>query len=454
MSQAESESADADADADAENDEFTYYPQVTQHPTTVIEGDIVDLVTGADIDDGVEQTGASFGVVYEDAEVVGDGTVWRNRNIPDGFETTSEYNDTIRMAQAGDNTNYVRGREVTDEAIEAAQDRLDEAGVDYDDSDYDEIKVSGTDYKVSDPSDTESEVDEVTFDGETKVTGIDVGGGTFKSEQVDGFESDRIMVWYGGMSGQFVGRGLDFNGMPFARYTEDGYLIKGLFQVAIGWRGDADVEAYDNVPSTNRKELATDLGRKPRVARPPVLRDDIDGRAFIGIGRYNGGQMHEVHIGRAKSDYSEILADMRANDQPDYDGLDMVYNQDAEEVLSAEFDDASNIYALYHGEGWQSKPDNAQNVMDEGGDTDDGSFDVEMDDEGVDHPTAKETTFAKTVAEKLAGTGATPDEAFESKGGLDGLVEANADNFGDDYDTEAIRAEVYKHTEHLDESDA
>jgi len=89
---ASSQSAEADNDeAESEdNDEFTYYPQVTQHPTTVIEGDIADIVTGADIDSGVEQTGSSFGVVFENPEVVGDATVWKNRNIPEGFGQSDE----------------------------------------------------------------------------------------------------------------------------------------------------------------------------------------------------------------------------------------------------------------------------------------------------------------------------------------------------------------------------
>jgi hypothetical protein len=245
--------------------------------------------------------------------------------------------------------------------------------------------------------------------------------------------------------------------MPFARYTDDGYLVKGLLDVAIGWRGDRDVEDFDSVPSTNRSELATDYGRKPRVARPPVLRDDIDGRAFIAIGRYKGGQMNEVHIGRAEDDYDELLAALRDDDleDDDYDAIDMKYDQEPEERLAAAFEDADNIYALYHGEGWQSKPDNAQSVLgDDGADTDGGSFDVEMDDDGIDHPTEKEVTFAKTVAEKLAGSGATPEEAFESKGGLEGLVEDNADNFDNETDIDAIREAVYEHTDHLSAAEA
>jgi hypothetical protein len=455
MSQAESESVDADTD-EADDEEFTYYPQVKQSPTTIIEGNITNIVTGADLDSGVEDSGTSYGVVIENPTVEG-GSLWKNSNIPDGFETTSEYNDTVRLAQAGDDTNYVRGQEVTDEAIDEAQARLDDLGVDYEDEDYDDLKAGGVDYKVADMFDRDTSEDtvEVPSTGETVTTGFSLGSRSFEAEEVDKFDSDTIMVWYGGMSGQFIGRGLDFNGMLFARYTDDGYLVKGLLQAPIGWRGDADVEQFDSVPSTNRKELATDLGRPPRTARPPVLRDDLDGRTFIAIGRYNGGNMYEVHVGRAMDSYDDFLDTVRDNDEPEYDGIEMRYDQEPEERLAAEFDDPTSVYALYEGEGWQSEPDNASF---EGGDddSDGGSFDIETggDDSGVEHPTDEETTFAMTVAEKLAGTDAEPDDAFESAGGLDGLVEDNAENFSDEYDVEAIRAEVYKHTDHLDESAA
>lgn len=456
---ASSQSAEADTDNEEseDNDEFTYYPQVTQHPTTIIEGEIVDIVTGADIDSNKEDTGSSFGVVFEDPEIVG-GTLWQNRNIPDGFDTTSEYNDTIRMAQAGDDTDYVRGQEVTDDAIETAQERLEDAGVNYEDEDYDALSVSGTDYKVADPTDKEAEVQEV----DSTTLGIDVGGGVFSSEEADGFDTDRIMVWYGGISGQRAGRILDFNGLPFTRHTEDGYLVKGLFQAPLGWRntngGMSDKEQYG---VTKTRDELKEEGTYPRVARPPVLRDDIDGRVFFGIGRFLGGNGFEPTIGRAADDYDAVMETLSNNDdvpwEKEYetDILDMKYDQSPEETLAAAFEDASEIYSLYHGAGWQDEPDNAQAILgDEGADTDGGSFDVEMDDDdAIDHPTDEETTFAKTVAEKLAGSDATPDDAFESKGGLEGLVEENADAFEHETDIEAIRADVYAHTDHLNEDD-
>ena len=287
----------ADESEDAE-DSFSYFPQVKQSPHTIIEGDIVDIVTGADIDGGVESTGTDFGVVFENPTVE-KGELWQNGDIPENFDTTSEYNDTVRLAIEGTDNDYVRGSEVTEERVEKARERLADTDIDFENDTYDAHRVKGVDYKVSDRTDKDTKVTSVTIEGEEHVTGMSLDGNAFEGSEVDEFTTDRIMVWYGGMSGQFTARALDFNGMPFARYA-DGYLVKGLLQVPIGWRGQADVEQYDNVPSTDRSKLSTDLGRPPRIARPPVLRDDLDGRTFVEIDRYNGGNMYEVHVGPAE----------------------------------------------------------------------------------------------------------------------------------------------------------
>jgi len=440
---------EAEAETVEENDDgFEYHPQITQHATSIIEGDVTDIVTGADIDSGVEQTGTSFGIIIENPEVVGDGTLWRNRNIPDNFDTISEFNDTLRMALADDsNTTYVRGTEATDDNIEAAQARLDEAGVEYEDGEYDDLKVSGTDYKIADVSDSRTEKQEI--DG--NVLGIDVGGGTFPAEEVDDFDTDTIMVWYGGMAGQFAGRALDANGQPFARFTDEGgYLVKGLLQAPVGWRGEADIEQYGDVETTDRSKLATDLNRAPRVARPPILRDDIDGRVFIALGRYNGGRMNEVHVGRAMDDYTDFLSQLRDNEEPEYDAYDMRYDEDIDERLVDAFENPAEAYSLYTGEGWLDEPADATYVG--GDDTDEdtsgGSFDVSVD-EDVDHPTDEEVEFGQMVAAKLndADGELTPDAAFD--GGLGGMVEANADNFSNETDVSAIRDVVYENTDHL-----
>lgn len=474
---AETQSADADNDGEAQDDttedEFTYYPQVTQHPTSLIEGDIVDIVTGADIDGDSEDTGSSFGVVFENPEVEG-GTLWRNDHIPEGFDSSAEFNDALKVAIQGDDIDYIRGQEVTEEFIEDARKRVgDVLGVtEFEDVSYEAESVNGTDYKVADPDDRDAEVG---YDQNGDEKGIDVGGGTFESSQVENFgDADKVMVWYGGMAGQFIGRGLDFNGMAFARYTapDDGdlpYLVKGLFQVPLGWRGDADIDQYggDAVETTDRSKLARaekngGLGRAPRVARPPVLRDDLDGRSFIAIGRYNGGNMHEVHIGRAEDDYTDIMEAINADeDDVDdlYDAIDMRYDQSADETLNAEFDNPASIYGLYEGEGWLTVPDETQDALDADGDSG-GSFDtpdVDIDGDSVDHPTEQEVEFAEGIAEKLAGTGVSPeDDIFPTDEGnvdLEGIVQANTDQFQVTPDVDAIREVVYENTSHLSTED-
>ena len=124
MAEAESQTDD---EQNSDEESFSYYPQVTQHATTVVEGDIVDIVTGADIDGGVEQTGSSFGVVFENPTVAGDTSVWKNRDIPDGFSTVSEFNDSIKLA-AADEDDYIRGTEATEANIQAARERLVDGG--------------------------------------------------------------------------------------------------------------------------------------------------------------------------------------------------------------------------------------------------------------------------------------------------------------------------------------
>lgn len=450
---AEQETTDVESDDD---ESFNYFLQVKQSPHTIIEGDIVDIVTGADIDGGVESTGTDFGVVFEDPTVE-KGELWQNGDIPEGFDTTSEYNDTVRLAIEGTDNDYVRGMEVTEERVEEARERLADTNIDFEEDTYDTHRVKGVDYKVSDRTDKDTKVTSVTIEGEEHVTGMSLDGNAFEGSEVDEFDSDRIMVWYGGMSGQFVSRALDFNGMPFARYTDEGYLVKGLFQVPIGWRGEADVEQYDEVPTTDRKKLSTDLGRPPRVARPPVLRDDLgESRTFVAIGRYMGGDQYEAEVGLEAEDYTDFMSEFRKDIQPhekDYDVtmVDMKYDDDADAVLSANFDNPNAVYAMYHGEGWQNQPESV--ATSSASDTSGASFDVEVDDSDDATPSDAERQFAEMVSEKIEGTGVEPDAAFESKGGLAGLADANSENFDEGYDVDTIRELVYDNTSHLSTSD-
>lgn len=460
---ATTESADADTteEDESDNDERTTYAQVTQHPETTIVGEeIVEMVTSASIDSDQEKTGTGVGIVYRNPTVVG-GTVWKQTGLPEGFDSAAEWNEVLKTALA-DEGDWVNGVEVEQDEIDDAVVRID-AGLGEDDefdsenAEYRDYRLP-VDYKVVDEDDREAEVQSAEFQGETVVTGVDVGGGSFNSERVDEFVHDEIMVWYGGISGQFILRALDFNGRPSARFKEDGYLVKGLFQHPLGWF-DRDTENYgDLVETTDRSNLARSadrggLGRPPRVARPPVLRSDIeDEEVFIEIGRYNGGDMLEATI---------AFNDFEGGAVEEATQIEMAYEQEPEEILKEEFDveNTTEVYDLYHGDGWQPEPDNAGD-----GETDDtsgGSFDVDVDtgddDSDDDGITEDEQSFGQMVAENIAGSDATPDmDIFTVQGentDLEGLVGDNADQFSETPDIDNIREVIYENASHLDVED-
>jgi len=452
-----------DADDEATEDEFIYYGQAKQHPTTIIEGTVEEIV--GTVPDETESTDNSYGVVFNDVEVV--GTAWRNRNVPDGFDTVSEYHDTIKLAAADpDDGGYIRTTEVTEASVNGAREELvardviEDADVEIDVSysqqdgmtamaDGEDISVDdSTDFKIADENDRDASIQEI----EGNVLGIDVGGGTYSASPVDSIDTP-IMVWYGGMAGQRVSRALDTNGLPFARETEDGYTIPGLYQAPKGWRGEADEDQYGTVPSRSKLKQ---MGRVPRKVRPPVLRDDLEGRIFIALSRYNGGDMHEVHVGRAMDDYTELVETMRANEDPSdlYDEVGLRYNDNADEVLSAEFDNPNEVFAFYDGEGWAAP---SGDVFDTSGDDNSGgSFDtgtVDVGDDDVEHPTEKEREFAEMVSGQIEGKSVTPEQNIftvdGSKTDLDGLIEHNRDDFDVEPNVEAIRDLIYEQTSHL-----
>lgn len=445
------QSADADTATEEESEDsgFEVYPQVTQHPETIIVGEeIVDIVTSADLSSDVENTGTGVGVVYKNPTVP-QGTLWKNREVPENFDSASEFNTTLKAAFAEEG-NYVNGVEVDEADIEEAQDRIAEAvDVDFEEDEYRDHRLK-VDYKIADESDRDADVQEVS----DQILGIDVGGGVFASERVDEFTHDKVMVWYGGISGQFILRALDFNGLPSARYKEDGYLVKGLLQHPLGWF-DRDEDNYpDLVETTDRSELARatqngGMGRPPRVARPPVLRSDIEGEeVFIRIGRYNGGRMMEATI---------AFNDFEGDNVEEATQLEPRYEQEPEEVLADEFGD-EDVYSLYHGDGWQPKIEGDAESGTE--DTSGASFDVDVDtgdDSGSSGPTDDEIEFGEMVSEKIAGSGATPDEEIFPVDGdntnLEGLVGANADQFSETPDIDAIREVIYENTSHLDVDD-
>lgn len=459
----EAESADADNDTD---EGWDIYPQVTQHPHTIIVGEeVADVRFGGTLDSGTENTGHNVGVVFKNPTVAR-GTLWQNREVPDGFDSAADFNAVARTATFD---NYANGVEITDDAREEAQERIEEAldeEIDFDADDaYQNLRLA-VDYKVADPDDRDFDRKSIEVDGEEHVSGISVGSDEFASEQADEFDEDYVMVWYRGISGQFIMSALDFNGRPSARFKEDGYLVKGLMQHPLGWF-DRDTENYpDLVETTDRRKLASqnELGRPPRVARPPVLRDDIGGEeVFVEIDRYEGGRMLSSTV--AYNDFDGDDYEDATVIEPRYEGAGDPPTP--EDVLVETFDldgeaDISEVYELYHGDGWQPEPDGAffgTGDGDEESGSSGGSFDApSVSDDEVDHPTESEVEFGQMIAEVIAGTGVDPDEegALTLNGedmDLEGAVGTNASQFGVTPDVSAIRRVVYENTSHLDTDD-
>jgi hypothetical protein len=416
----------------AEEPDFEYIPEVKQTPTTTIGGEVVDVLTAKE--SGAEDPSGSIAVVFKDPTVE-KGTLWVNANKPEGFDSVGEYNDALRIALSDERPDYLRGREVTDEVADELLGKLDE----YDaDAEYDSERVRGTDYKLADESDKDFELNTVPVDGEDRTVGIELDGNSFNSSRVEEMP-DKLMVWYGGMSGQILSRGLDFNGMPFARYTEDGYLMKGLYQAPVGWRGEADVEQYD---TTNTKSSLKSDRVFPRMARPVALREDLPNPLYVTIGRFNGGRMYEASMGGAVDDNGEVT---------DESTLEMQYEGDDPEAFIREVfdvDDVMEVYDLYHsGPNWMDEPESVERS----GDTDNsgGSFDMgDGDDSDSGGLTDGEEQFATMVAEQaLAGSDVPIDDAtFDVDGEtvpLGGLVEHNAAEFDtDDPDVDGIAERV------------
>lgn len=459
--------AEAAADEGGTEEAFEYVPQAGQHVGSIVVGTAERIVTGADLDASVETNGTSFGVVLSNPAVAV-GSAWRNRDVPEAFGTITELNDTIKIA-VGD-ADYVRDTEVTEEATEAARERLVEAGVLDTAEQADEIETSetpqegltatldgdtisgsGSDFKIANTDDRSTSVKKV----DSTTLGVDVGGGTFDSERVESLDVDKLMVWYDNMSGERVGEVLDFNGRPSVRYKDDGYLVKGLLQKPIGWRGDADLEAHDDVPTTDRGKLKNEFGRQPRVARRPILRDGARGEEIF-IHRFRpsaDSRMVFANVGLNEGDWTaeeyiearDTALDSDASIEEQVDGLSMLYPRyepDPEPVLEREFG-GGDVYSLYHGPGWQQQPENSMDELqtDRSEPNEGASFDVpDVGGDGGrgDGPTEAEQQFATDVAEQLAGTSVTDTQVIDEQQAV----------FGDGETT--LRDVIDQHAEQFD----
>lgn len=404
MAEAEEQSADADTDEEQREE----YAWASQTPETRIRGKPRGIIYAGRLDDSQAQNDTSFGLIVEDPEVV-NGSLWQNQAKPDGG--------------------------LTSDGVEDGQPRP-------------------TDYRIVDEDDRDT-----TIANGALVTGEE-GPNTY--DESDGFEEDTVIIWYNGMSGERLSRVMDFNGRPFARWTDDGYLVKGLYQPAEGWR-DAN---------SDKRSQMKDNGKAPRVARAPILRDRVEvtrddegeienvdvnldddfagDEVLVDMSRFMGGRGYEIHVfdsSQFASEFGNHSAEIPRNDsgyvKDDVESeLDMPYTPVADQVL----EEAGYRVHMYTGDGWQDEPDDwsPQSTSEVG------TFGISTDTEDGDSDgiTAQEEQFIQEIVGEVAGTGLPPSEVFE--GGIPALIGKYGDQFDRAPDLETIRREVYTRVSHLD----
>lgn len=404
-----------DSEAEEEQETFAWAGQT---PHTRIGGNVTGLIYPGQVSSNEEQNDSSFGLILEQPEVQ-IGTLFVNEQKPSG-ETMA---DTV---------------------------------------DDDSPSVP-TDYRIADVDDRDADFDR---DGNLKTGEESTVDGDEANVYVeaDDIEEDTIIVWYNGMSAERLGRTLDFNGRPFARWTDDDdpYLVKGLVQVADGWRDGG---------SSTRSDL-NQSGKGPRVVRFPILRNrveytedddgDIESATLldepkplditVDLSRFQGGRGYEIHVFDTEAledELGSLDAELPRNDDGYVDDIDaeleMPYSPRADEVL----EQAGYSMAMFTGDGWQDEPTNwspqSTSEVDRFGIGDDGGSGGES--QSSDGLTAKQEQFVEEVVGLLKGSGQTPDEAFD--GGIAGLIGKYSSDFDSVPDTDTVRREVYDRVEYL-----
>lgn len=373
--------AEASADNEsADEEDREEYAWLQMSPTTRIAGTVRDIIYAGELGENVAQNEDSFGIILDGVEPV-TGSLFVNESRDGGLTESTDSH----------------GRP--------------------------------TDYRVVDEDDEDSTIVKGSF-----VSGEN-GPNTY--DPTDGVTEDTILAWFNGMSGQRIGRTLDTNGVPFAKWTDSGYLVKGLYQAPEEWSG---------ANGSRRKELA-DNGKAPRVARAPVIREDVvDTEVLIDLSRYQGGRGYEVHVFDAEAFEGEFggtrttpIDDIGRTGQ--YNDLDtdaeitMRFNEDVDDVLAEE----EIRTHMYTGEGWQSEPPNAQDPIVKSFDT---SLDVDDDADEDDL-----ALLADQAAVALENNDLTPEEGY--RGGVEGLLDRNG--FPTDEETvEQLTTMLRERADHLE----
>lgn len=375
MATAEQQTAD-------EEQEYEERPWVNITPTTRISGVVEELF--------IPQLGeSSYGVVISDPEVVV-GNLYRNNQKPDGEVT----------------------RSVTDEG-----------------------SSSPTDYRVADPDYTGNNVVGPTLvtDEESIVDGEQAN----QYDETDVFEEDSVVLWLSGMKGDKIVRALDFNGRPYARYT-DGGPTYGFFQAHSDWWAD----------DADRGQLASE-GKAPKPIRPPILRPDLADTTVLvdvtaGEQNANGYIPHFGNVFRRTEFESEFgSVDFPTDEMPEnqygIDAESRVGLRQADEPEATIEEQSWNYHRMFDAS-WGSQPPKyaAETTLDTSPDT----IDVSMTDE---------QEFAEEVIGQLSGLEgqiSTLDEPYD--GGFESLVERNSDALVEGFDVQESRSIVLDEFEWLD----
>jgi hypothetical protein len=346
-----------EADSGVEREEF---PWAAVAPNTIFGGQITRLFYSGD--PTAAQNDNDFGIEIQDPHIV-EGTVFENR----------ERGDVPAHA---------------------------------DDADL----QSSLDYLIASEDDDQTTLD--THNGD--VIGVDTGDRTFPGTPSDFADSDTIVLWVGNLAGQFLGRTLDVNGRPSAKYTDDGYIVKGLYQYPEGW-WDAD--------SSQRRDMVRG-DHAPRAARYPVLRTDVVGDdVYFRMDR--DGSINRLDL--YWSEEGAVMAD-------EEERLDGRYSEDTVAETLSERDITMH---MEHGDGWADEPASVRGrVLKE-----DTAFDVDV---GAavgeyDGPlTDAQRSFADTVVSALEAEGIASLDALR-----DGFLAdqagkpSNASELGIDADGDA-----------------
>lgn len=239
---------------------------------------------------------------------------------------------------------------------------------------------SPIDYKVVDQED---HAFEESYDADGNLKGVTAGSGNeFPATEADTFEEDKILVFQGGVAGDAMAKRLDVNGRPNAYIDSDGANTRGLIEFPT---------------------QAADEDDRPRVARYPILREDLEGEA-IGLYLARRSEVEADYDGR--SYWGEVLH----YPSDDSEGEFVEAQKDRAAVVTND-GDAFDSSLVWHDEPVESSSDDDFDLSETDGDS-------EVD---LDVLSDEEVAFAGNISDRLQDG----ETAFDLFGDFEAVVENN-----------------------------